>query len=134
MKPRKQKRVYTPEEEARICNKVDEARERGLELKVVYQTLADELETTKGAVEQKYSVLKKKLREREAAAGLHEDIEQPPSEPIVNTAETSLAIVDPPIDRMVGALEKIVRERDYYKAEYERLLAERRKMQQLLGV
>jgi hypothetical protein len=139
---RPRRRIYTPEEEQLIFSKVEQAREIGLELSTVYKLLADELQApSTGAIEQKYYVIRNK-REKEG--------EGAPSSPTLagTTNETSAETFDPPVDNMVKAIEKVVRERDTfrterdrykaerdkYKAEVERLLAERRKIQKLLGV
>lgn len=125
----KKNRSYTTEEEEHIYSKIEEAKALKLEMKIVFQKMADDFGVTRGAMEQKYYGIRDKKKKKVGDA-----IVKQPVNPKSRAEMSVITIVDPPIDTMLVAIEKIVKDRDFYKAEYERLLAERRTMQLLLGV
>lgn len=97
----------------------------------VYAALADEVGAGSAkAIEQKfYRIRQEKLNSGNAVAATAEAVQEAP---LVHVPDRK--VVQEKGESLINAVEKLVRERDFYKEEYEKLLAERSRLKKLLGV
>ncbi len=110
---RTKKRLYSNSEKEHIFRVCSDAKAKGLEMKTVYIGLADQYDTSPSAMQQMFSVMKKKRNNMEKETSLFID---QLNEPIPISVHTT------PRKNLSEALEDLIKERDFYKAEYEKAM------------